>query len=183
MPSTLWCSSGQDLKKCDAYEQLDFIAFDPCTKYNEGKLKGRDSKIFRITKLSLTGSLEIGMCHDKEEIHDAVKAKVHELGTRGIRLLALARMDKEDGLCHMPWYSHLPRPPAPDTKQTIMDCHKYDVAVNIIPGDPGLIAQKAAHLTAKFGGKIFMKRPRANLGPTSLFSAPCAHVDAYHAPQ
>ena len=58
MPSTLWCSSGQDLEKCDAYEQLDFITFYPRTKRNVGKLKGRES-------LSLTGSLNVSQQRKK----------------------------------------------------------------------------------------------------------------------
>ena len=43
-------TSGQDLIKCDKYEQLDFVPFDPRTKHTEGKLKGPDGNIFRITK-------------------------------------------------------------------------------------------------------------------------------------
>ena len=43
-------TSGQDLTKCDPYEQLDFVPFDPRTKRTEGKLKGPDGNIFRITK-------------------------------------------------------------------------------------------------------------------------------------
>jgi len=37
------------------------------------------------------------MCHNKEEIQASVEDKVEELGSRGIRSLALARMDDEDG--------------------------------------------------------------------------------------
>ena len=43
-------TSGQDLIKCDKYEQLDFVPFDPRTKRTKGKLKGPDGNIFRITK-------------------------------------------------------------------------------------------------------------------------------------
>ena len=135
-------TSGQDLKKCDAYEQLDFTPFDPRTKRTEGKLKGRNGKIFRITKGA--PHVILGMCHNKEEIHDAVEAKVHELGTKGIRSLALARMDNEDGRWRMLGILTFLDPPRPDTKQTIEDCHKYGVAVKMITGDHLVIAKETA---------------------------------------
>ena len=146
-------TSGQDLKKCDAYEQLDFTPFDPRTKRTEGKLKGRDGKIFRITKGA--PHVILGMCHNKEEIHDAVEAKVHELGTKGIRSLALARMDNEDGLWRMLGILTFLDPPRPDTKQTIEDCHKYGVAVKMITGDHLVIAKETARQLG-MGQRIYL---------------------------
>lgn len=42
--------SQADLDQCDAYEQTDFLAFDPTIKRTEGTLKGPDGKVFKITK-------------------------------------------------------------------------------------------------------------------------------------
>ena len=88
-------TSGQDLSRCDAYEQLDFTPFDPRSKRTEAQLKGPDGKIFRVTKGA--PHVILGMCHNKADIELLVESKVTELGSRGVRSLALARMDDEDG--------------------------------------------------------------------------------------
>ncbi|KAJ1483020.1 hypothetical protein T484DRAFT_1597933, partial [Baffinella frigidus] len=56
-------TSGQDLSKCDAYEQLDFTPFDPRVKRTEGKLKGPDGNVFFITKGAPSVVLEL--CYNK----------------------------------------------------------------------------------------------------------------------
>jgi len=125
-------TSGQDLTKCDDYKQLDFTPFDPRTKRTEGKLQGPDGKIFRITKGA--PHVILGMCHNKEEIEQLVEAKVHELGSRGVRSLALARMDDEDGMWKMLGILTFLDPPRPDTKVTIERCGHYGVRVKMITG-------------------------------------------------
>jgi len=125
-------TSGQDLTKCDDYKQLDFTPFDPRTKRTEGKLQGPDGKIFRITKGA--PHVILGMCHNKEEIEQLVEAKVHELGSRGVRSLALARMDDEDGVWKMLGILTFLDPPRPDTKLTIERCGHYGVRVKMITG-------------------------------------------------
>jgi H+-transporting ATPase len=122
-------TSGQDLTKCDQYEQLDFVPFDPRTKRTEGKLKGPDGNIFRITKGAPHVVME--MCHNKEELRQKVEDKVHELGTRGVRSLALARMDNEDGVWKMLGILTFLDPPRPDTKDTIEKCAFYGVHVKM----------------------------------------------------
>jgi hypothetical protein len=61
----LVCSqtSKQDLKKCDAYEQIDFEPFDPRNKYTKGVLKGPDGKQFEIMKGAAHVLLD--KCHNK----------------------------------------------------------------------------------------------------------------------
>ncbi|EKX41028.1 hypothetical protein GUITHDRAFT_75022 [Guillardia theta CCMP2712] len=145
-------TSGQDLSKCDAYTQLEFTPFDPRTKRTEGKLQGPDGKIFRVTKGA--PHVILNMCHNKDEIKPLVDAKVHELGTRGIRSLALARMDDEDGKWRMLGILTFLDPPRPDTKHTIEMCNKYGVYVKMITGDHLVIAKETARVLG-MGSSIF----------------------------
>jgi hypothetical protein len=131
-------TSGQDLRKCDVYEQIDFLPFDPRTKRTEGKLRSPDGSIFKITKGAPHVILDL--CHNKDEIKEAVDNKVLELGKRGIRSLAVARMDNEDGRWRMLGILTFLDPPRPDTKHTIDECRKYGVAVKMITGDHTVIA-------------------------------------------
>mmetsp|Transcript_48954 Transcript_48954/g.78872 ORF Transcript_48954/g.78872 Transcript_48954/m.78872 type:complete len:624 (+) Transcript_48954:2-1873(+) len=145
-------TSGQDLSKCDAYKQLDFTPFDPRTKRTEGKLEGPDGKVFRITKGA--PHVILGMCHNKEELEKTVEDKVHELGSRGVRSLALARQDNEDGKWKMLGILTFLDPPRPDTKQTIERCAHYGVRVKMITGDHLVIAKETARVLG-MGPKIY----------------------------
>ncbi len=131
-------TSGQDLRKCDKYEQIDFTPFDPRTKRTEGKLRSPDGSVFKITKGAPHVILDL--CHNKEQIKESVDSKVLELGKRGIRSLAVARMDNEDGNWRMLGILTFLDPPRPDTKQTIDECRKFGVAVKMITGDHTVIA-------------------------------------------
>ena len=90
----------------------------------------------------------------QDEIHDAVEAKVEELGSRGIRSLALARMDNEDGKWKFLGILTFSDPPRPDTKFTIDKCHQYGVRVKMITGDHLVIAKETARVLG-MGPKIF----------------------------
>ncbi len=131
-------TSGQDLRKCDKYEQIDFTPFDPRTKRTEGKLRSPDGSVFKITKGAPHVILDL--CHNKDQIKESVDSKVLELGKRGIRSLAVARMDNEDGMWKMLGILTFLDPPRPDTKQTIDECRRYGVAVKMITGDHTVIA-------------------------------------------
>jgi len=147
-------TSGQDLSKCDAYEQLDFTPFDPRVKRTEGKLKGPDGNVFFITKGAPSVVLEL--CYNKESIREAVEAKVLELGQRGVRALALAR--KEDGPDSPGWTMlgilTFLDPPRHDTRQTIETCGEYGVRVKMITGDHLVIARETARVLG-MGTNIF----------------------------
>jgi hypothetical protein len=60
-----------------------------------------------------------------------VEDNLHELGTRGVRSLALARMDHEDGVWKMLGILTFLDPPRPDTKDTIEKCAFYGVHVKM----------------------------------------------------
>ena len=114
-------TSGQDLRKCDVYEQLDFVPFDPRTKRTEGKLKGPDGNIFRITKGAPHVVLEISLLW---RVPSSCTLSSTCFAQTGRGQLARARHTRCALACtgaHGPrgWrmedagHSHLPRPPAP----------------------------------------------------------------------
>eukprot|EP00961_Rhodomonas_salina_P056906 765012-Rhodomonas_salina.1 len=131
-------NSGLDLKRCDAYEQLEFLPFDPRKKRTEGKLKGPDGKIFSISKGA--PHVILNMCSNKESIEHAVDAKVLELGKRGIRSLAVAQMFEEDGQWKMIGILTFLDPPRHDTKDTIARAKAFGVGVKMVTGDHSIIA-------------------------------------------
>ncbi len=55
--------------------------------------------------------------------------QVHELGTRGIRSLAIARQDNEDGRWRFLGIMTFLDPPRPDTKHTIEQANLFGVEV------------------------------------------------------
>ena len=59
----------------------------------------------------------LNMCANKDEIRSSVEKTVHDLGTRGIRSLAVGRKDGEDGPWRMLGILTFLDPPRPDTKQ------------------------------------------------------------------
>ena len=82
---------------------------------------------------------------DKERVAKAVEAKVHELGMRGIRSLAVARSTDPEGkgwefLGILTFLD----PPRPDTKETIHRAMAYGVDVKMITGDHTVIAKETA---------------------------------------
>ena len=137
-------TAGQDLKKCDVYKQLDFSPFDPRIKRTEGYLEGPDGRKFKITKGA--PHVILGLCHNKEMIEKSVEDKVHELGKRGIRSLAVARMNDDDGKWFMLGILTFLDPPRPDTKHTIEECHRFGVAVKMVTGDHHVIAVETARV-------------------------------------
>lgn len=59
--------------------------------------------------------------------------QVLELGKRGIRSLAVARKDDEDGLWRMLGILTFLDPPRPDTKRTIDECRKWVIPYVCLP--------------------------------------------------
>ena len=51
-------TSGQDLSRCDAHEQLDFTPFDPRSKRTEAQLKGQTERSSVSPKAPHTSSSE-----------------------------------------------------------------------------------------------------------------------------
>ncbi|WIA12441.1 hypothetical protein OEZ85_012477 [Tetradesmus obliquus] len=135
-------NSGLDLSKLNVYEQLEFLPFDPTVKRTEGTLKGPDGKVFKTTKGAPHIILKLVQV-DAEDISKRLHWKVHELGLRGIRSLAVARTDDE-GKWRMLGILTFLDPPRPDTKDTIEKAMEYGVDVKMITGDHAVIAKETA---------------------------------------
>lgn len=136
-----------DLPSLDCYEQVDFMPFDPTVKRTEGTLKGPDGQIFKTTK----GAPQViaALLKDTPEnqvTRDNVAAKVHELGTRGIRSLAVAKTLPGETEWHMLGILTFLDPPRPDTKDTIEKALKLGVDVKMITGDHGVIAKETLRM-------------------------------------
>ena len=96
----------------------------------------------------------LDLCRNKNELRFLVETKVQELGSRGIRSLALARQDDEDGVWKMLGILTFLDPPRPDTQETIKKCKQYGVEVKMITGDHLVIAKETSRVLG-MGNKIY----------------------------
>jgi len=135
-------TSGQDLELCNVFTQTDFVPFDPRTKRTEGTLRGPTGAVFRITKGA--PHIILNLCRNADKIRDAVDAKVLELGKRGIRSLAVARLDSDKEGWRMLGILTFLDPPRPDTKVTLQECGRFGVHVKMITGDHLVIAKETS---------------------------------------
>lgn len=130
-----------DLASLDDIEQLDFMPFDPIVKRTEGTLKDKKTgNTFKTTKGA--PHVLLHLCKD-EKVKEQCEKDVHELGTRGIRALAVAKTD-ESGNWYMLGLLTFLDPPRFDTKETIRRAISYGVEVKMITGDHLLIAMETA---------------------------------------
>jgi H+-transporting ATPase len=156
----------------EAYEQLDYLPFDPQIKRTEGTVKHtRTGAVFKTSKGA--PHVILGLLDPFDESHEAVERDVARLGERGIRSLAVACSESDSGIWKMMGLLTFLDPPRADTKQTIADARSYGVDVKMITGDHLLIARNTA-LQLELGDRIFtaerlpMLDPETNLKPANL---------------
>ncbi|KAJ9446732.1 Cation transporter/ATPase [Diplonema papillatum] len=133
-----------DLELCDTYTQLDYKPFDPRIKRTEATLTGPDGARFKVTKGA--PNIVLDLCVNKAEIEDRLNTIITELGTRGIRCLAVAKTFETDNDWKMIGVLTFLDPPRPDTKATIAEARKYGVGVKMITGDHLLIAKEMGRM-------------------------------------
>lgn len=135
-----------DLAALDAYTMLDHQPFDPTLKRTESTIKGPDGEEFLVTK----GAPQIiDKLVGDSDLHDRIEAEVHNLGSRGIRSLAVARTapgNKTKDKWVMLGLLTFLDPPRPDTKSTIEACLENGVDVKMITGDQVLIAKEMSRI-------------------------------------
>jgi H+-transporting ATPase len=131
-----------------AIEQLDYMPFDPIVKRTESTVKDTTTnEVFKITK----GAPHVLLQLVKEygEIDNATASRMEqdvlELGSRGIRAIAVAKTDSKLHW-HMLGLLTFLDPPRPDSKHTIKTAREYGVAVKMITGDHLLIAKETGRM-------------------------------------
>jgi H+-transporting ATPase len=139
-----------DLKSLDKVTQLAYMPFDPIVKRTEGTVRenGIEYKTTKGAPHVLLKLVKEQAGADKAEVDRVahlVEADVHELGTRGIRSLAVAKTNPEkNNQWEMLGLLTFLDPPRPDTKQTVADARAYGVMVKMITGDHLLIARETS---------------------------------------
>ena len=132
------------LKNKDAlkdYQVVHFLPFDPVHKRTEATVKGKDGKIFKVTKgapqVVLALSANVGA------VKAAADKAVNDFAARGFRSLGVARANG-DG----PWQflGVLPMfdPPREDAKATIATALTMGVKIKMVTGDQLAIAKETA---------------------------------------
>ena len=147
--------SAADLDSLDngplAVTQTDFMPFDPTVKRTEGSLKLKSNgKSFKVTKGA--PHILLALCEGNEKIQIQCEKDVHDLGTRGIRSLAVAKTN-DKGKWEMVGLLSFLDPPREDTKATIHRSIAFGVEVKMITGDHLLIAVETAK-TLELGDRV-----------------------------
>ena len=122
-----------DMKLLEKYEQIDYLPFDPQIKRTEGTVKNLETgETYKTSKGAPHIILQL-LPEGNTWVRDQVEADVSRLGECGIRSLAVARTNADGEWMMMGLLTFLD-PPRGDTKQTIVEAHKYGVAVKMITG-------------------------------------------------
>ncbi|KAG2499212.1 hypothetical protein HYH03_002792 [Edaphochlamys debaryana] len=124
-----------ELGALEGTTQLDYMPFDARAKRTEGTVtKGAPHIIVALLPPS------------EAPVRAAVEAAVRSFGQRGIRCLAVAKTDSQDGPWRMAGLLTFLDPPRPDTKQTIDRALEFGVDVKMITGDHLLIAKETSRV-------------------------------------
>ena len=131
-----------DLGALEAFEQLDYMPFDPHIKRTEATVKGPKGPVFKVAKGAPDVLLKL-LPQDGSAagVTEAVERCVEELAHRGIRSLAVARTDFR-GRWEMLGMLTFLDPPRPDTAETLRRAREYGVEVKVITGDHKAIAKE-----------------------------------------
>ena len=136
-----------DLDALDAYTMLEHEPFDPTLKRTESTIKGPDGATFKVTKGAPQVIAKLCGADANPEMKMRVEAEVANLGSRGIRSLAVARTapGSTDTWLMLGMLTFLD-PPRPDTKHTIEQALINGVDVKMITGDQVLIAKEMCRI-------------------------------------
>ena len=123
-----------------AFEQPDYVPFDPSVKRTEATLRPTNGDPeFRCTKGA--PHIILQMAHNHDEIAEEVNQKIEDLAQRGTRALGVARTDAEGKWCFTGILTFLD-PPRHDTKETLDRAKALGVEIKMITGDHVAIAKE-----------------------------------------
>lgn len=132
-----------DLESLENVEMLDHVPFDPTVKRTESTIR-ENGHTFKVSKGAPNIILKLLAGPALDQVADRLNREVEELARRGIRALACAKTDPEDGHWELLGLLTFLDPPRPDTKDTIHRAMAYGVKVKMITGDHRAIAQETA---------------------------------------
>jgi H+-transporting ATPase len=129
----------KDPASLDAYQQENYVPFDPVSKRTEARIKDSGGKVFRVTK----GASQVILDLAKLSGDDLRKAQqtVDGFASKGYRAIGVARSDAEGAwtfLGILPLFD----PPRPDSKETIARAIEYGVKMKMVTGDNVAIARR-----------------------------------------
>ncbi|EFN51245.1 hypothetical protein CHLNCDRAFT_37518 [Chlorella variabilis] len=141
------CLGAVDLDGLDVYTMLDHSPFDPTIKRTESQIQAPDGTVFKVTKGAPQVIAKLCGADDQPEMKMRVEAEVANLGSRGIRSLAVARTyDEAQEKFELLGMLTFLDPPRPDTKHTVEQALEYGVDVKMITGDQVLIAKEMSRI-------------------------------------
>jgi H+-transporting ATPase len=137
--------------KYDAYEEEDFVPFDPKIKRTEATIRNTNTgEVFKCVK----GAPQIILAlANNPGIEEEVSRLVEELAAGGYRTLGVARTDRE-GKWVMQGLIPLYDPPRDDTAETIHKARMMHINVKMVTGDQIAIARETARIL-KLGDRIY----------------------------
>ncbi|NOY74656.1 MAG: plasma-membrane proton-efflux P-type ATPase [Kiritimatiellaeota bacterium] len=132
----------KDRSRLDAYNQTEFVPFDPVSKRTEATAKDADGKEARYTKGA--PQVVIDMCVMDDSTESKAVETVAEFAKRGYRTLGVARSD-DDGkswtfLGIIPMFD----PPRDDSAETIRQAKEHGLRVKMVTGDDIAIAAETS---------------------------------------
>ncbi|NNM85888.1 MAG: plasma-membrane proton-efflux P-type ATPase [Phycisphaerales bacterium] len=123
------------------YQVLHFQPFDPVHKRTEATIKGKDAKVFKVTKGA--PQVILALMANAPQVKAAVENAVNQFAARGFRSLGVGRAD-EDGSWKILGVLPLFDPPREDAKATISTALQMGVKIKMVTGDALAIAQETA---------------------------------------
>eukprot|EP00301_Raphidiophrys_heterophryoidea_P025115 c8348_g1_i1.p1 GENE.c8348_g1_i1~~c8348_g1_i1.p1 ORF type:complete len:1041 (+),score=160.95 c8348_g1_i1:167-3124(+) len=137
--------SQADIPTLSNVQQIDFMPFDPVHKRTEGTVRETlaDGTVLDYKVSKGAPHVMSHLCEHETTVVARCEADVHDMGTRGIRALAVAKTDSE-GKWHLLGLLSFLDPPRPDTKSTIDQAIKFGIRVKMVTGDHSLIAKEMA---------------------------------------
>lgn len=129
----------EDRDKISAYEQKNFVPFDPVHKKTEATIKDGQGKTFKVSK----GAPQVimDMCRLDGETSDKAQKSVDDLAAKGYRTLGVARSEGNDTwrfLGILPLFD----PPREDSASTIADAKKHGLKIKMVTGDDVAIGRE-----------------------------------------
>jgi H+-transporting ATPase len=123
----------------NAYQQLNFVPFDPVSKRTEASVKDAQGLEFKVSK----GAPQVifQMCRLDAHTEKRASKAVEDFATKGYRTLGVARTDKKGAwrlLGILPLYD----PPRGDSEATIKQAEEHGLKVKMVTGDNVAIAKE-----------------------------------------